>query len=217
MGEILIIDYGAGNLLSVSMAMQHVGASARVTGDPDEVAAADAVILPGVGAFGQGMAELRSRGLLPAIRQVADRGRPILGICLGMQMLFEKSLELGEHEGLGFLPGEVVPIPKGVPDGGAIRNCNIGWSALLASDEREGFADPLLAGLESGGSYFYFVHSFQARMAALTDCSATINYHGHALTAAVHRENIWGIQFHPEKSGEPGLGILRRFAALLTD
>ena len=198
---IAIIDYGVGNLFSLRSSLAMIGAQARVTGDAGALAAADKLILPGVGAFGDARKKLAQSGLDAALREQAARGKPILGICLGMQLLFERSFEFGEHEGLGLIPGRVMPMRPVIP--ADLKVPHIGWNALHLRK-----AHPLLSRTREGDSV-YFVHSFYA-----TDCEAdtlaTAEY-GAELTAAVARGNVMGCQFHPEKSGSVGLDILRSF------
>ena len=201
---VAIVDYGVGNLFSLECSLAAIGAEAVVTSDPAELRKADQIILPGVGAFADAAEKLRITGLDAQIRGLAATGKPILGICLGMQLLFEKSYEYGKHEGLGLIPGVVRPIREVIPADYKVPH--IGWNALHL--ERE---NPLLAGI-SEGDCVYFVHSYYA-----TDCSdsviATAEY-GYPLTAAVARGNVYGCQFHPEKSGAVGLAILKSFVEI---
>ena len=198
---IAIIDYGVGNLFSVCASLKKIGAEAVVTLDKDVIERADKLILPGVGAFADAMAKLKKTGLDKVVKAQAEKGKYIMGICLGMQMLFEKSYEYGEHEGLGLLKGSVVPM-KGVIDG-ELKIPHIGWNALR-------FEKPhFLFKYIKNGDCVYFVHSYYA-----TDCQdsviATAEYDKH-LTAAVAKDNVLGCQFHPEKSGEVGLNMLKAF------
>ncbi len=201
---IAIVDYGVGNLFSLKSSLQAVGADVTVTADPQILTAADQIILPGVGAFEDAARKLRESKLDRVIVELAGQGKPLMGICLGMQLLFDKSWEFGEHEGLGLIPGQVHPIRDVIPDDYKIPH--IGWNALHLQKE-----SPLLAGV-SQGEHVYFVHSFYA-----ADCSdfviATAQY-GAELTAAVQKDNVFGCQFHPEKSGKTGLAILKAFAGL---
>lgn len=202
---IAIIDYGVGNLFSLKSSLAMIGAQAVVTGDADVLRSAERLILPGVGAFGDARAKLAQTGLDAALCAEAARGKPVLGICLGMQMLFDKSLEYGEHEGLGLIPGEVVPMAGRLPEG--LKIPHIGWNALNIKTPDH----PLMKYTESGDCV-YFVHSFYA-----SDCAdsviATAEY-GIDVTAAVAKGNVMGCQFHPEKSGTVGLGILKAFCEL---
>ena len=195
-----IIDYGVGNLFSLCSSCKAIGEKAFVSGDAAELAKADRLILPGVGAFEDAAKKLRDSGMAEFVRTQAAEGKPLLGICLGMQLLFEKSYEYGCHEGLGLLKGQVVPMEGRLP--AELKIPHMGWNAL---DVRRG---TLLEGLS--GQYVYFVHSFFAEnceesLSALTE-------YGIPITAAVEKGNIYGCQFHPEKSGNVGLGILRKFA-----
>ena len=201
---IAIVDYGVGNLFSLKSSLSAIGVDAVVTADPLTLCAADKIILPGVGAFADAARKLKESGLAQIIKDLAGAGKPLMGICLGMQMLFEKSYEYGEHEGLGLIPGSVRPIRDVIPAGYKIPH--IGWNGLNFKGEH-----PLFAGL-SEGDCVYFVHSFYA-----ADCDeaviATAEY-GAELTAAVAKGNVMGCQFHPEKSGSVGLAILKAFADL---
>ena len=202
---IAIIDYGVGNLFSLKSSLAMIGAQAIVTGDADVLRSADRLILPGVGAFGDARQKLAQTGLDAALCAEAARGKPVLGICLGMQMLFDRSLEYGEHKGLGLIPGEVVPMAGRLPEG--LKIPHIGWNALAIRKPDH----PLMKYTESGDCV-YFVHSFYA-----ADCAdsviATAEY-GIDVTAAVAKGNVMGCQFHPEKSGTVGLGILKAFCEL---
>ena len=202
---IAIIDYGVGNLFSLKSSLGMIGAQAVVTGDADAIRRADRLILPGVGAFGDARKKLAQTGLDAALCREAERGKPVMGICLGMQMLFEKSLEYGEHEGLGLIPGEVVPMAGRLPAG--LKIPHIGWNALNIKRPDH----PLMKYTDSGDCV-YFVHSFYA-----ADCAdsliATAEY-GIDVTAAVAKGNVMGCQFHPEKSGTVGLSILKAFCEL---
>ena len=200
---IAVIDYGVGNLFSLCRSLEAIGQQPVVTGDPALLRQADRLFLPGVGAFQDAIAKLRQTGLDQVIKEEAAKGKPILGICLGMQLLFEESLEFGRWEGLGLIPGKVVPMEGVIPADYKIPH--IGWNALhFPQKDRH----PLLGTVQEGDCV-YFVHSFYA-----TDCDeaviATAEY-GAELTAAVARGNVMGCQFHPEKSGDVGLNILRTF------
>ena len=202
---IAIIDYGVGNLFSLKSSLAMIGAQAIVTGDADVLRSADRLILPGVGAFGDARQKLAQTGLDAALCAEAARGKHVLGICLGMQMLFDRSLEYGEHKGLGLIPGEVVPMAGRLPEG--LKIPHIGWNALAIRKPDH----PLMKYTESGDCV-YFVHSFYA-----SDCAdsviATAEY-GIDVTAAVAKGNVMGCQFHPEKSGTVGLGILKAFCEM---
>ena len=196
-----IIDYGVGNLFSLCSSLKSIGAEVAVTSDPAVIEAADKLILPGVGAFGDAVKELRDSGLYGILRMQAAAGKDIMGICLGMQLLFEKSYEYGEHQGLGLLKGKVVPMEGRIPQG--LKIPHIGWNSLHFRRESRLFK------YVKENECVYFVHSFYAE-----DCSdsiiATAEY-GRELTAAVECGNVMGCQFHPEKSGRVGLAILQAF------
>ena len=201
---VAIIDYGVGNLFSLRSSFAAIGEEAEVTGDAARIAQADRVILPGVGAFADAYAKLCESGMDEAVRRAVKSGKPVMGICLGMQLLFERSYEYGEHPGLGLLEGEVVGMEGRLPGGLAIPH--IGWNALRI--KRPG---GVLKYVEEGDCVS-FVHSYYAENCAAS-LTATAEY-GLELTAAVQRENLYGCQFHPEKSGKVGLGILLAFCEL---
>lgn len=205
-----VVDYGIGNLYSVARAIEKIGAQACVTDDARSIAAADRVILPGVGAFKDGMEGLRAKGLDRVVMDYAASGKPLLGICLGMQLLASRSLEFGTHEGLGLLPGDVVPIPPTGADGAPHKVPFVGWAELRSHGDA-GFANSALADLGRSQSV-YLVHSYHLSPHDSADVLATYDYDGAAVTAAVARGNILGCQFHPEKSAAAGLEIIRRFA-----
>lgn len=205
---VTIIDYDLGNLHSVIKAMRHEGAEATVTSDPDRVATAERLVLPGVGAFGDGMAALRKHGLDGAIHRYFTTGRPFLGICLGMQMLMTESEEFGLHAGLGFIPGRV----QGIPREPGIKVPQIGWNRIFppaGSDFRGSVLESV-----SPGSMVYFVHSFTANPDSEKHRLADTAYGSTRVSAAIQRDQVVGTQFHPEKSGEVGLSIIRHFLAL---
>lgn len=202
---IAIIDYGVGNLFSLKSSLGRVGAEAAVTGDEQALRKAEKLILPGVGAFGDARTRLAQTGLDTVICEEAARGKPILGICLGMQLLFERSFEYGEHSGLGMIPGEVVDMAPRLPQG--LKVPHIGWNALRVKKPEH----PLFADVQEG-ECMYFVHSFYADRCD-ESVLATAEY-GIALTAAVAKGNVMGCQFHPEKSGEAGLRLLRAFCGM---
>ena len=198
-------DYGVGNLFSLKSSLAALGATATVTADRDVIRAADRVILPGVGAFGDAAEKLRQSGLAEVVCEVAKSGKPIMGICLGMQLLLEKSFEYGEHKGLGLIKGEIRPITDVIP--ADLKVPHIGWNAL----QFHGKKHPLFKYLNEGDCV-YFVHSYYG-----ANCEnaviATAEY-GAPLTAAVAKDNVMGCQFHPEKSGKAGLAILRAFCEM---
>lgn len=201
---IAIVDYGVGNLFSLISSFKKIGADIVVTADPEVISNADRIILPGVGAFEDAAKKLRDSGLDKVIIKEAQNGKKLMGICLGMQMLFERSYEYGTHEGLGLLKGSIVPMQNSIPVG--LKIPHIGWNALHFTRESNLFK------YINNNDCVYFVHSFYA-----TDCDdsviATAEY-GKELTAAVQKGNIMGCQFHPEKSGEVGLNILRAFCEM---
>lgn len=200
---IAIIDYDAGNIRSVEKALILLGQDVKVTGDRDEILAADKVILPGVGAFGDAVATIRERGLEEVIRQVVDKGTPFLGICLGLQLLFERSDEAPGVEGLGILKGEILKIPE--QEGMKIPH--MGWNSLhLEHDGR------LFRGIREG-SYVYFVHSYYLRAEDEEIVKASTEYCSH-IHASVEKGNVFACQFHPEKSSDVGLHILKNFVEL---
>ncbi len=199
---IAIVDYGVGNLFSLRCSLEYIGAKAAVTGSASDLAAADKIILPGVGAFGDAAEKLRSSGLYETVLDQARGGKPLMGICLGMQLLFEKSYEFGEHEGLGLLKGEIRPLAEVVPAGYKIPQ--MGWNALKFHGEKH----PLFKYINEGDCV-YFVHSYYAA-GCEESLIASVEY-GAQVTAAVAKGNVSGCQFHPEKSGDVGLGILRAF------
>lgn len=201
---IAIIDYGVGNLFSLQSSLSAIGAQAQVTGDPEAIHAADRLILPGVGAFADAAALLRRDGLDRVVVEEAASGKPLLGICLGMQLLFDESLEYGRHQGLGLIPGTVEPIRQVIPAGYKVPH--IGWNALHFPKDRP--VSPLFRRIREGDCV-YFVHSYYGANCG-DSVIATAEY-GPELTAAVGRGSVLGVQFHPEKSGAVGLAILRAF------
>ena len=199
---IAIVDYGVGNLFSLKSSLAAVGADTVVTSDRNKLRAADRIILPGVGAFGDAAEKLRAAGLDEYLIAEAGEGKPLLGICLGMQLLFERSFEYGEHRGLGLIPGEIRPIREVIPEN--LKIPHIGWNALHFSGRRH----PLFRDVREGDCV-YFVHSYAA-FGCGESLLATAEY-GAELTAAAACKNVMGCQFHPEKSGPVGLSILRAF------
>ena len=203
---IAIVDYGVGNLFSLESSFAAIGEPVTVTGDAKALREAERIVLPGVGAFGDAADKLRATGLDAAVISEAKAGKPLLGICLGMQMLFEKSYEYGEHKGLGLIPGAVKPIADVIPADCKIPH--IGWNALIYKHPT-----PLFKDIREGDCV-YFVHSFAA-----FDCAESVvaaAEYGAELTAAVQKENVFGCQFHPEKSGKVGLNILKAFCEVDT-
>ena len=202
---IAIIDYGVGNLYSLHSSFKFIGADVVVTSAPEVIRSADKILLPGVGAFEDAAEKLRKSGLDKVICDEVKNGKPLLGICLGMQMLFERSFEFGEHKGLGLIEGSVRPIADVIP--GELKIPHIGWNPLIIKGEKDGIFKYI-----KDGDCVYFVHSYYA---AECDESVIANTeYGAPLTAAVAKGNVYGMQFHPEKSGEVGLNILRAFCEL---
>ena len=204
---IAIMDYGVGNLFSLKSSLAQLGQDTVVTADPDTIRKADRLILPGVGAFGDAMDKLVATGLVPVIRAEAEK-KPLLGICLGMQLLFEKSYEYGEHTGLGLIPGEVCPLADDLKDP-SLKVPHIGWNRLDIVPGREN--DPLFK-YTKPGEYVYYVHSFYAKNCAANTLAAS--EYSIPVTGAVKNALVYGTQFHPEKSGDTGLRMLRAFAEL---
>lgn len=202
---IAIVDYGVGNLFSLKSSFAHIGIDAIVTGEKEIIEKADKIILPGVGAFGDAIGKLKSTGLDIVVKDEAKKGKPIMGICLGMQLLFEKSFEYGEYEGLGLIEGEIRPISDVIDKN--LKIPHIGWNPLILKGEKS----PIFKYLNDGDCV-YFVHSYYG-----TGCEkstiATAEY-SRELTAAVAKNNVFGCQFHPEKSGNVGLGILKAFCEI---
>jgi len=206
MRRVTVVDYGRGNLFSIARALDHLGVVHQVSEVPSGVAAAECIILPGVGAFGDAMQGLRERDLVGPLVASAKAGTPILGICLGMQVLVAQSEEFGLHEGLDLIPGTVKRLPEGGGEPGAIRIPNVGWRTL------NGVRDDPVAGAPD--EMYYFVHSFTPIVADKTHVVATIPVNGFEAAAIIRRDNIYGVQFHPEKSGPAGLALLHRFVSL---
>ncbi len=200
----IIVDYGMGNLRNVQKAFEHIGVAARISADPDDLSGADGVVLPGVGAFGDAMKNLHAAGLVEPLQEVVRRGTPLLGICLGLQLLFEESEEMGIHRGLGLLAGRVVRFGEG------LKVPHIGWNQLRIAQE-----SALLQGI-ADGSYAYFVHSYYAVPADPKCILATTDY-GVEFASVVGQGNVFGVQPHPEKSQEVGLRLLRNFARIVRD
>ena len=204
---IAIIDYGVGNLFSLKSSFAFINEEAVVTGDKKTIEKCDRIILPGVGAFADAAMKLEASGLGEVVREQAEAGKPILGICLGMQLLFDKSYEYGEHRGLGLIKGSVKPIAEAVDKD--LKIPHIGWNSLIFPKDRE--KSPLYK-YTGEGDFVYFVHSFYA-----ADCDESVTAlteYGAMLTASVQNKNVYGAQFHPEKSGNVGLGILKAFCEI---
>ena len=212
--SVTIVDYGMCNLLNVARAFEHCGAQVTVTEDPRAVGAAERLVVPGVGAFSDSMQEVVGRGFGDEIRAFAQTGRPMFGICVGMQMLFEASEEFGEHAGLGILPGRVKAVPSVRQDGLPQRVPHIGWNHLVEPEAGRDWQGTLLEPVAGSHPAVYFVHSFAAVPALAADRLADCVYGGHRICAAVQRGNLMASQFHPERSGEIGLAMVRRFLAI---
>lgn len=211
--RITIIDYGMGNLLSVSRAFQYFGCDSLITNDLQKIRDATHLVLPGVGAFPDGMKELRKHGLVDVIRNYTNTGRFFLGICLGMQLMLDQGQEHEVTEGLGIIPGKVAAIPATTTQGVPHKIPHIGWNGLVKPNPLIDWKASLLNGIDVGNAV-YFVHSFTAyptdEATRLADCC----YGGHRLCAVVRKKNIYGCQFHPEKSGPVGLQIINNFISL---
>lgn len=205
MKKIVVLNYGLGNVRSVSNALREIGAESEVTCDEHAIAQADGLIIPGVGAFPHGMANLTQSGLIELIHKYIDSGRPVLGICLGMQLLFERGTEYQMTQGLNLISGSVEIIPVKSEEG---RLPHIAWSTIKSTEMGR---QTMFAGMPDKEMRFYFVHSYAATRVQAQDLSATVEYKGHEIVAAVQRKNVWGTQFHPEKSGPSGLRVLRNF------
>ena len=202
---VAIIDYGVGNLFSLKSSFSEIGEEAIVTDDPEKLRAADRLILPGVGAFGDAAAKLRESGLDKVLLEEVQKGKPLMGICLGMQMLLRVSFEYGEHKGLGLIPGEIRPISSVIPEDLPIPQ--IGWNALRFKGEKH----PIFKYVNEGDCV-YFVHSYYG--ASCDESVIADTEYGAYLTAAVAKGNVCGCQFHPEKSGKVGLSILKAFCEM---
>ena len=200
-----VLDYGVGNLFSLQSSLRVLGLETEVTGQAEKLRAADRIILPGVGAFGDARAKLDETGLVPVLLEEAER-KPLLGICLGMQLLFDRSFEYGEHPGLGLIPGDVAELRE-EPEDKTLKIPHMGWNSLETVKE-----DPLFRYFQNG-EYVYYVHSFYARNCRESTLGVS-QYGNLAVTGVVRRGNVWGTQFHPEKSGDAGLRLLRAFAEL---
>lgn len=216
--RVAIVDYGVGNLFSVAQACTHVGLAPEITSDAERVLSAEAVILPGVGAFGFAMSRLQSLNLVSALLETAQRGKPLMGICLGFQLLFDASQEMGECKGLGLVPGTIRPLVKVITDKDhKLRIPNIAWLPITQPSRLNSqleWNSGLLAGVESGTD-MYFVHSYFAEPHDHTAILAETSCHGFSYCCATERENVFGCQFHPEKSADAGLRIYRNLALKL--
>jgi glutamine amidotransferase len=210
MVDVAVIDYGVGNLLSVSRALAHCGANVVVTSDPVTILGSTRVVLPGVGAFANGMQALSKHRLDDVVRDFAASGKPLLGICLGMQMLLDSSEEFGYSTGLGLIPGRVLGLPQIDTEGRQLKVPHIGWNALKLTHDHSTWERTVLADTQEGES-MYFVHSFAAHPQDSRHILAECIHGGHQVCAVVQHENVLGFQFHPEKSGNSGLILLNRF------
>lgn len=215
MKKVTIIDYGIGNILSVKRAFEFCGAEVELTDMPDKVACAEYLILPGVGAFADGMKGLRQRKLVDAIHENTSKGHPFMGICLGMQMMLEESEEFGVHKGLGLIPGKVLVIPSTTIEGESHKIPHIGWNELRLPQTKtpDWWCGSILSNSMEGDAA-YFVHSFTAVPTCSEHRLADVYYGGRLISAVIRKGNIYGCQFHPEKSGEVGLKIIRAFLQL---
>jgi glutamine amidotransferase len=210
MTQVTIIDYGAGNLLNVQRAFEHCGAEVAIATTPEQILAADRLVFPGVGAFPQAMQQLQTQNLVAAIQESA-KDKPFLGICLGMQMMLDAGEEFAKTDGLQLLPGLVKKLPAQSLSGEIMTIPHMGWAPIQPG--KSGWAGSLLQSVPSDNA-FYFVHSYFADLAEASDQLASVDFGGHAITAAVQRDNLMGCQFHPEKSGELGLKIVQTFLQL---
>jgi glutamine amidotransferase len=210
--DVAVIDYDIGNLLSVRRALEHCGAVVDVTSDPARILSAPRVVLPGVGAFADGMAGLQRDGLDLVVREVAQRGNPLFAICLGMQMLLDESEEFGVTAGLGLIPGRVVQVPATTAGGESQKIPHIGWNGLVPPRGLDSWQDTWMSGVQPGEAV-YFVHSFMANPTDPGHRIADCLYGGMPVSASIGRDNVFGTQFHPEKSGAVGLKILKAFLA----
>ena len=211
---VAVVDYGLGNLFSIDRALQHVGSRAEVTSSAEVLERSAALILPGVGAFGDGIQQLRSRGLIEPIVEFARSGRPALGICLGMQLLFTESEEFGQYDGLGLIPGKVARLQDSDPSGRRVKLPHIGWSDIYRTRPEDPQHSAILDGVRDGDA-MYFVHSYVPFPETDSVCVANTSYGEHRYCVVAEQENVTGVQFHPEKSGEAGLQILRNFVEKL--
>ena len=208
--EIVVIDYGLGNLLSVVRSIEHCGGKAVLTSDPKKILNAEKIVLPGVGAFSSGMSALDKLGLVEVLKETSEKGIYILGICLGMQLLFDESEEFGVTTGLGLIPGRVIPVPPLASNGDKLKIPHIGWSGLHYSEGSGDWKNTILSDTHEGEEV-YFIHSYMANPAISSNRIAYCLYGEHEISATVVRDRITGCQFHPEKSGEIGLRIIHNF------
>lgn len=207
--SIAIVDTGVGNLFNLTRALEEVGASPVVTSEPSELQRADRIVIPGVGSYASTIATFESSGIAASLRDYSAAGQPILGICLGMQLLMTNGFENGHTSGLGLLSGEVTPLPGKTTGGELLRVPHIGWSRVFP---QEGSAITSWTGNLDPSVDVYFAHSYSVRLVPTESVAGQFTYGGHVLTAVVHHQNLLGVQFHPERSGPIGLRILRQFA-----
>lgn len=210
--HVALVDFGLGNLHNVRRACAHVGLNASITCDPHAVLDADAVILPGVGAMPAAMRALEGAGLPDVLREVAARGTPLLGVCLGLQLLMSHGTEFGDHEGLGIFPGTVTRFPRTAPDGSVLKVPHISWSPIYPPAERPSAWEGTILSTTPAATQMYFVHSYHAVPDDRSLVTASAAYNGIEFVAAVARDNILACQFHPERSGPDGLEIYNQFA-----
>lgn len=213
MSKVTIIDYGVGNLLSVKRAFEYCGAEVTLTDSIEVIQKAERLILPGVGAFADGMAGLKDRNLIEAIKSYALQNRPFMGICLGMQMMLEVGEEFGLHAGLGIVSGRVIPIPDKGLDGVKHKIPHIGWAELTPTTREQIWDNTILDSISHGESV-YFVHSFMAMPCRQEHSLASYFYNGNEICAVIKAGNLYGCQFHPEKSGNVGMSIIKNFLTI---
>ena len=211
--NVTVIDYGVGNLLSIQRGLEYVGAKVTITSDPKVILSAEKVVLPGVGAFPKAMQALISLDLVSVIQDFTILGRPLLAVCLGMQLLMDESREFGTTQGLGLIPGTVIQVPSYTVTGMRQKIPHIGWRDLQISNAELDWSETLLQDNQVGDAV-YFVHSFMVKPTNPVHQVADVVYGGHHISAVVSKDQITGCQFHPEKSGEVGLKILRRFVSI---
>ncbi|MFA4905580.1 MAG: imidazole glycerol phosphate synthase subunit HisH [Candidatus Margulisiibacteriota bacterium] len=212
--KVSIIDYGMGNLFSVQKACEYVGLEANVTFDQKDILKSDAVILPGVGAFGDAMSNLNKLGLVLALKDLARSGKPFFGICLGMQLLMSESEEFGSHQGLNIFPGRVVRFPERDLNGSKIKVPEVGWNEIRMADQVGAWDDSLLRGVASG-EFMYFVHSFYVVPESKDAVLSVSTYEGIEYCSGISAGNVFACQYHPERSGQRGVHIYRNFAKMI--
>ena len=210
MSSVVVVDYGMGNLKSVQRGLEKVDANVAVSSHADEIASADRLLLPGVGAFKDGMTELTKLGVVDAIHDFVGTGKPLLGICLGMQMFLDSSEEHGEYAGLGLIQGHVKAIPQFENEQIQRKIPHIGWTRLIMHEGYTDWTSTCLSQVKPD-DFFYFVHSYMAKPSSREHYLAVSHYEGLEITAAINKDNVIGLQFHPEKSGEAGLKVLKSF------